>query len=1061
MGTTLRGIVVAEADLVLTSEDTPLGALPGRLVEEDGQISRLVLEASGSITGDTSPAVDLRIARAGLPGDAQLLWRVTATAGTWYGWDALHVAHSLRQLASTGDSYRPSCAIRLAGGGWLAAVCRDDRAVDVVGSAVGLVPVEVYDRGSAFAAGRPEAALVQLPSGRVLLFHWLYRSGGLQLRAWRSDDEGQSWDLHQTTCLPAPLAVATYEPRRIRVARIGSSLLLVAHVVHSAPEDRLIQYASEDEGASWTEIAELGSVARGWPEILVSGGRAVVVYLAYRAATAPNVLPYVRTLASAYESLDEAEAAAAVDVTGWEWGSYSGGQIVNAELSGLVEQGGALLLCGLNLTGGGTKEIHTARSTDGGGSWAVCGASTWAPVTAGTLWAGGSTSIYPASLILAGVEGGAWLLHRWQGGADPDGLYAIEVGGWRPVTLPAPDEGADGVADQTSWTRTWLPAAEPDALDAATWTQATGGAPAVAVDGTGLEITVSGGADNVNWSATPSTSTASGLTVEADVSPGTAHPFVDLRVSGASRYSVRAHWIAGTETWTLRDLVAGADLGSVACSGSSSTRHRLLIGLDEDSAWLQVVEVLDEGDGAEIGTAEGVPTSGGASSDVVQFGVLSGSSAGDVCTWHGIAWAEGDDTGAGLSGGQGVGSRQGRPVGAEPVWITRGLHLRALDGPASRGELWTVTARYTWDTASADPFTVRSARSPARWAGVPELVWTWADGLPRLPMGLPCIYLERFNFKKAQVEYKDTAGAWQSLGTLDLFSDSSLGWTRSGSSIIAATTGSASRRFPSESLTGGYLVEGVALGSDRWWPIVRQEGGRWTDIAGGGQRARLTVSGALSGDPASGTAGLIIPPRVLIALPPSLLSTPFQAIRLSPGLTDAAASDPDSGEDYWQIGIALIGTLHPFGRQYSHGRVSEVASQGDILRGLSGAVLSARRRGAPLRAVEFSWNDGQDEYPLSLDSIPEQSVYGVPLATPAAVLPDLAGLLSRAGVDVPVVYVGALDLESGTVPTVHHGDVDELLYGVAETQTWRRDTVTGNEGAEVRRGGTLRIAEVG
>lgn len=1061
MGTTLRGIVTAEADLVLTSEDVPVGPLPGSVAEVADQTSRLVLEASGSITSDDSPALDLRIARAGLPGNAQILWRDTATGGTWYGWDALHVAHALRQLASTGDSYRPSCAIRLASGGWLAAVSRDDRAVDVVGSAVGLAPVEVYDRGSAFAAGRPEAALVQLPSGRVLLFHWLYRAAGLQIRAWRSDDEGVSWDLHQTTCLPAPLATATYEPRRIRVARIGSSLLLVAHVVHSAPEDRLIQYASEDEGASWTEIAELGSVARGWPEILVSGGRAVVVYLAYRAASTPNVLPYVRVLASAYEPLDEAEAAAAVDVTGWEWGSYSGGQIVNAELTGIVEQGGALLLAGINLTGGGTREIHTARSSDGGGSWAACGASTWAPVAAGTLWAGGSASIYPASLVLAGVEGGAWLLHRWQGGADPDGLYALETGGWRPVTLPAPDEGADGVGDQTSWTRTWLPAAEPDALDAATWTQATGGAPAVAVDGAGLEITVGGAGDSVNWSATPTTSTASGLTVEADVTPSTGHPFVDLRVSGASRYSVRAHWIAGTETWTLRDLIAGADLGSVACAGSTATRHRLLIGLDEDSAWLQVVEVLDEGDGAEIGTAEGVPTSGAASSDVVQFGVLSGGAAGDVSTFHGIAWADGDDTGAGLSGGQGVGSRQGRPIGAEPVWITRGLHLRALDGPASRAEEWTVAARYSYPTSAADPFTARSSRIPARWAGVPELVWTWADGLPRMPMAVPCIYLERFNFKRAQVEYQDTGGAWQSLGTLDLYSDSGLGWTRSGSAIIAASTGAASRRFAAEELTGGYFVEAVALGSDRWWPIIRQEGGRWLDAAGGGQRARLTVSGALSGDPASGTAGLIIPPRVLIALPPSLLSTPFQAIRLSPGFTDAAASDPDSGEDYWQIGIALIGTLHPFGRQYGPGRVSEVASQGDVLRGLSGVVLSARRRGRPLRAVEFAWNDAQDEYPLGLDSIPEESVYGVPVSTPAAALPDLAGWLTRIGVDVPVVYVAALELESGTVPTVHHAAPDDLLYGIAETETHRRDTVLGDEGAEARRGGTLRIAEVG
>jgi len=93
--------------------------------------------------------------------------------------------------------------------------------------------------------------------------------------------------------------------------------------------------------------------------------------------------------------------------------------------------------------------------------------------------------------------------------------------------------------------------------------------------------------------------------------------------------------------------------------------------------------------------------------------------------------------------------------------------------------------------------------------------------------------------------------------------------------------------------------------------------------------------------------------------------------------------------------------------------------------------------------------------------IPAITMYGVNLATPAAALPDLQGTLERAGVDLPVVYVAALEIGSGTVPTVHHAQRRELLYGVVPSDVFRLDTVIGDEGREARRGGTLRIEEAG
>jgi len=685
-------------------------------------------------------------------------------------------------------------------------------------------------------------------------------------------------------------------------------------------------------------------------------------------------------------------------------------------------------------------------------------------IAAGRLWAGGSATVYPADLVAAPWLGGGVLYHRWEGGADPDGLYGLEIGGYRVLTLPAADEGDGTISDQCSWTRTWLPAAEPDALDAATWTQTTSGAPALTTDGARLRVQSGGAGQAVSWSATPTTAPARGLIAEMDCTPGTALPFLTLRVSGgAADYEVRAAW-DGAGIWTLRDMNAGADLGTVDTTGSSATRHRLLLALDDGGALLQVSEVLENdagADGAEIGRATGAPTSGASSSDAIQFGMLSGSSGGTECSFHGAAWAEGTDTGEQLSGGQGLMERQGRPIGGAPVWISRGLTLAAVGGVAGAGETWAISARYRYDGSHTDPSVARSSSIGGRWSAAPVLTWTWADGAARTPEGLPALYLERCNFRRATLEYRDAGGTWQSLGTLDLASASALGWSRAGSSIRAAATGSSSKRISAESLAGGWFGQAVPLGTDRLWKVESNSGGRWNDGSTGGQIARLTVEGALAGDPTSGTFGFTLAPRVLIVLPPSLLTTPFRALRLSPSSNGAAASDPSSGEDYYGIGIALAGILSPYGRQYSHGRVSEVASEGESVRGLSGALLAARRRGEARYAVEIAWSDAADEYPLSLPMIPAITMYGVNLATPAAALPDLQGTLERAGVDLPVVYVAALEIGSGTVPTVHHAERRERLYGVVRSDVFRLDTVIGDEGREARRGGTLRIEEAG
>jgi len=1048
----INGFLIHDTSLVLSSDTTPQNPLPGFVSEPDGQASELALETSGQISGSSSPALDLRVARAGLPGTVQILWKETADS-VYYGWDSGHVAHAERVLSySASSQIRPLHAIRLQDGSPLAVVVVGNQEIKTVSP--GQSPVSVYSRGSALSSGVLAATLIQLQSGRIILYHWIVEGSTLQIRSWYSEDSGETWTLAQTYCLETALDSADYTPGRLRVAKLGESLVLIAHCPHSTPEDRLVQWASVDQGSSWRLVSELTGESRGYPELVSSGDRLEVIYLAYRSSSSPNVLPYSRSLSSAWEQLASAEAAPLIDLAGLEWGSESGG-LISGELA-LWSEAGVVWLIGREETGKGLPVFY---SVDQGVSFAAAGENQHAAYTeAATVWNGGSGSLYPKNLALCGLQGGLLLLYDWSGGADPNSLHGLELGGYRPASWPFLDTSGDPFWRQASPAWSWLPVAVPTALNAGLWTLSSSGTPLVNLVSGALALESSGVGDTVSYIGSASSSLTEGLLIECYVSPKTGKAFIDaFLVSGGSRYAIRAYYSAGA--WVLSDLVAGADLGSVSVSGLSN-RQRLLLALSSAGAWLQVVSDDSAGQGEQLGTVSGSLSSSAGGSTGIQFGILSGGAAGARSDWHGVYFSDGSDTGRGLATGQGISERQGRILSGEPVWISAGLLLAARRGVGLRGQSWSVSSRYGFDTSQIDPTVAASSALPGRWGSAPALVWSWSDSRERLPAGLVGLYLERFNFRHAEIEYHDGSG-WVSLGSVDLAAASGLSWSRAGGRILARNNGSASRYFSENELAGGYFIDSS---SGRLWSVSSNSGGRFLSVSSGetGQKARIELAETVSGDPTSGTDGAILPPKILITLPVSLIGTEFRSIRLTPDSTDSAPGDPDSGEDYYQIGSAVVGSLFVFPRKYSWGRVSETQLQGDQYRARSGQLQAVSRRGSPIRAVEFSWNDGQDERGLTLSQTPVLEFASETVATPAASLRDLAGALERIGRDRPVVYIGRLESDNfDTIPLSVSLPPSDLLYGLLASETWRADTVLGEEGSEVRRGGTIRIEEIG
>ena len=1039
----IRGLL-APASLSPVASAAATGPLPGLVSEASGQHSGMVLATSGTIEGTISPDIEIRALRAGMPGDAAVVWR--ESGGDWQGWDAPHVPHDIRAvLRGTGAAYRPSSTLRTRSGAWIVSLVSDSQAVEVV-TASG--HTTVYDRGSAYSGGLPWSALCELPDGTVLLFAWIYHGTSWQIRAWRSDDDGGSWTLHQTSCLGGVVDGSIYTLGRLVAACLNGQICLIASAQEIAtPEDRLIQYASSDEGASFVRVDLMTGQDRAWPQVIVSSGRLVVVYIARRDASAPHHLPYVRVLASPYDLLSSA-ASTAIDAGSIEWASQAGGVFDDGDLSVSVDDDGTIYVLGRDT--GSSMEVQALRSVDGGATWEGMGTS---PATYGLIFSG--STIYPADLCIFSWQGSLHLVHRWIGGGDTDGAYRLTLGGYSPVTLPMRSGVSDSPPEQAGWVSTWFPADLPDVLLPAVWSISTAGAPAITCNNSEtMQVRATIALDDADWTATPASGLSDGVVIEIGVTPGGLQPYVAARSSDGAgvSYSLRAAWDGAA--WVVRDLHGGVDLGTVT---PSNTRQRVVLAVADGvgHCW-----ILDES-GALDGEVDAPALVAGASATASASFGLSAIVTLSSAYFHHFHFADSTYTGTGLAGGQGRDDLAPRPIASLPVYLSSGLLLAAIDGPCGRGESWTVAARYAYPASNLDMAAASlprlSPKSPFKSPSAPTIVWEYSATAAKVerPLGVLGLYLADCNWRYAEIEGRNAAGAWVTLLSLDLAKEArGLGWVRHHGLIRASGSGSDSPFYATGDLDGAYFI---AHGAGRVWRISAQTAGRFVDPTTGSsdQQVRFTVADLAAGDGASGSDGAIIPCQALVLLP-ATLSTSYSAYRLRVLSTDSAVADADNPEGDYRIGVAMLGYFHPFGMQYAFGRAIEISVNAEVSEGRTG-VLAALSPGPAARAWEMAWSDPVDE---SVSTFVREHTGGDIIATLGSTTHDLMGILGRLNGSLPVVYLG--DWTMGATDAAILVTSRRLLaYGLPETKSWRLDGVIGVEGkTEVWRGGTLRIREL-
>jgi hypothetical protein len=1057
----LQGILVPEFALLsaTVTASQEAGPRPGEAVPTQRTAMQMVPSGVLDVALDDIEIVTLR---AGVVGSATQRWRYVG--GTLRSCDPPTVASGFEFIdrALAANRYtRPHAIRRTTTGELVTVVIYDLTTVQVwrqspdATSLGGWDSVDVEATGAATAAGLAEDPA----TGRIVcLYAYEVATTKTQIRMAYSDDGGATWQVGSEACLGDPLAVSSDKVTRIRTAFLNGVLAVVVWVQDAA--DVLYQYSSDTSGAALSLVETFSSSNKGCPDLKARDGVLYCATIEYDAGGSLSTLvPYVRRLTSAGQGLSTADAVLAGDSSLWEWAVRSGGLLTEAECALLVDDDGVLYLYGRDhFAGGGgfpasMYEIGVTLSQDGGATWSYMHISPSGSM-AGVVVHKGDASTYLKDIAVAPERGRAVLLSRHAGTAG-DSLSAVYLGGWTTVgkgqdaSYPR-DRGVAG------WAETWLPLAKPQGTSFATETL-TGAATSTL--GSGGVTLAAAGTDVAYYSVAPDTSgvLADGVEVEHHVTVPSGTAIHDARISDGAGNSYSVRLSITTTTATLRDLVAGVNLGSVSIDATAGIALR--IALEKASgAWggaVGRVRAWVRQDGSSSGIVTYGPRADREWTQVASYSTLSaGSSSTTNLSWGILVAGSAVYRASFYSGGLYVawgisGSAAGVARGrllcgqATPYHVVRGLRMHGENGPTVIGDTWDHATAFEFPAEAIQANLHPSPRRVHRATGDGlDVDYTWTDfNLGWRSGDLLAIYV-RGNWKNATL-YRDL-GAANQVAALDKSTGlKSLAFTRSRNTLIpsaGAGGNDAAFHFHEGALAGAWADFGGGIVRKIQW----NRAGSWIGGASpaGYARAEIDLETYGGGDPASGSFDIIMPAALFIT--EAMASTNAFLLRVT-GATTA--------EGYIETAKVVIGRFRLFGHEHGYGRALTVTPAYDLTETRGGGRRGRRR--APARpALEFAYDEGVDTTGLHTPGAPANHITlgytgADALAAPADLPRTLQGLFTAMdgavlpGVFAPAVPQQAAATTSSTPITLLNPEA--ALYGQFLTETLRLDNVLGHE----------------
>lgn len=978
------------------------GPLPGIPTPTSTTSTGMVLQASG--TQSARGALDVLCQRGGFPDRdrASFLWKNNADT-EYYGWDAPNVLVAHQPISWTSSAAAASLfphavtladgtvvvAVQLVGAGaqtTIQAWVRSPSAGTWASHTIYLNPLQTQSA---------HPCLVLLPSGRLLCFFWYNDEAAdyANVRMLYSDDSGTTWSLGQLAVLAdsVPTATATgagslnYSTGRLRAAYSNGQVLLLANVLSMdvtgashLKRDALWQFASLDLGATFTLVVKTessGTVTQGanFHDIVVLDGRFVVAYLDVQLNT-----PSVRILTNAFDPWSNSPVIDGAP-GGEPWGTLDGGTSKYYDVGDLClfrDESGVLYLTGREVTVDNCWVVYS--SSDGGATWVVMAASSGSS-GAGKWWDTDDTATHPQGACATWQRGRALVIH---GHASNPGIYdeslsCSYLGGYSTVTMPS-YQAFRAQKRQVTWGQTYN---AYDLPSDCSWTRTVTGAPTESVS-TGVLALAAGVLEAIHYERAPSGSIATGLlaTITVAVSAGTYR--YDCRIGSVTAgYWVEVRITPTTvEVW---DQVAGTQIGVTATYAGSEVQIEL--GMEDNNlvVYHRVYSAADDAR-AFVLTASSSALTDDAAATFTAFRVRHGMDApggigpARAAAVRQVAYVTDEGTatnyvGDNITGQDNPRDLLGRPFSSVATYVSDGVCVKAVSGPAFHGDAWDIDVRYQRPPENLLPTVTPSPRQS--WQSGPisglnasttklNLAWRIDTDGAGSYLGQDCnvgndvwgFFLDGANCASIEVDVY-YAGAWHLVTTTGVHQFTGV---RKGNTIHPDPTSVFGGKWRIDEAAGASLAfYSAGYTVTDWVGAVQSNTEGATNVNGVTTKTPVfqieAASGASSATPAVG----IWPRRHLVIIQASGFSPDIKGIRIRIPVSAGTAYPGNPASGYFEIGTLAFGPMAIFGHDYSWQRNIALEANTELTEARDGRTASRVLGPAP-RTLEVGWADGVD-----------------------------------------------------------------------------------------------------
>ena len=1095
--TDFRGVLVPDPRITAVdtthSTLTQAGPRPG-VPDAQGQ-TEVLLQSGG--TQPASKTLQVQALSAGMPevdGAAQV-WRYSGDT-YWRGWNPPTIITGWQPVLICDGSVTAKASAKhvhtlaLASGKVAAVFQIRDNTIGAVQDEVWVYirsetadtwdsGTQIYAQVDGYSAGRgSHPCLVQLPNGRLLVFHWVeLASGDCQVRMQYSDDLS-TWATGSRYCLPAAVpytaeagSAANYDTiGRLRACHLNGQIALFASLRKANNNlagandmrDVIRQYGSSSLGARFSQVAEAlpeGNYPGGYQDCATVADQIILAWCRWNWPS--QYLGRVR-LASAFEPFTGATfivgpngARTAFNVTN---AATQGKQLSDGDCAICVSDSGEVYILHRITDDGSikTNPCVVERSKDDGATWEYLGQSadgSWFS----EWWQGQSVGLhYPRDFAACAQYGRLLVLTHWfaSTGNEDDSVGCIYLGGYSTVTQPTYGDNYETDANRASYEFTWLPIEKMDDVGFLAAGAGTGVL-------TGGEFVVTTSSQQRTYSRTFTGTVTEGMEVSGSVTVDSGGSVASRTVyawvvvaDGTNDYTVELR--LGSSSVELYDLHGPTSIGTVSVDTSAGVDFKIALTSAGVAWWIKSRSLGSDAEWTPGTPSTSLTNNTGAAALSCQVVVGHNSSTTAVSDWHMLHVSHDEWTGQTLALGQtNPDDLFPRPLMAAPVYVDGGTTVRALDGPAFTGDTFNIATRYDYAVGRVLP---SQEASPRRgWRSTDETVHRIAFALDdsltvasRQGNVIMALSVMGANWRTGSIEADSGGGSWSSIATIDAADGlDTMAYVRAGNSL-EANSGSTDKPYLDLNECAGWTV---SLGSSKFRRVKWSSEGLWDQS---GKRARLFLDGVDDTEPASGTMSLW-PRNFTVVF--RVNNANYAGLRL---VIDAQTTV----DGYLEVGTLALGPVVVWGQSYGWGRVLEDTANVRRVVAQDGTDR-VTKHGPAVRQVQIDWTDGVDETDISGSApTPDYTTTSTTGGSQGAAdirsaARQLAGLVRLTdGGKVPVVYLPAIAKGSSGNDTEILNRRAQMVYGRMASSV-RREAAQGDEGrSEVIRVSRLTIDEL-